>query len=251
MQKKFFTMIEESESTILSGITEFVLFFFQSRNIIISRSTTEAYSRFILKNIRSTLQKSIFAHPDADIAADKPLDDMNLFGLQETLFFHVEYDRYHDSYEEDSKWFGPSSIECIGISVPEKLPYPHDICCREIDRPAPEIEYPATDESKEEIEHTGKQYPSENTTDEDVGHDSKEGNHTEVVYDRNDTPRTGCQGHTDDIDEESWCISIGEDLPKWRIPEEYPECPSKREPETSIIDESKGRIEEDDPTDEK
>ena len=81
MQKKFFTMIEESESTILSGITEFVLFFFQSRNIIISRSTTEAYSRFILKNIRSTLQKSIFAHPDADIAADKPLDDMNLFGL--------------------------------------------------------------------------------------------------------------------------------------------------------------------------
>ena len=81
MQKKFFTMIEESESTILSGITEFVLFFFQSRNIIISRSTTEAYSRFILKNIRTTLQKSIFAHPDSDIAADESLIDMNLFGL--------------------------------------------------------------------------------------------------------------------------------------------------------------------------
>jgi hypothetical protein len=81
MQKKFFTMIEQSESTILSGITEFVLFFFQSRNIVISRSTTESYSRFILKNIRSTLQKSIFAHPDSDMAVDESLIDMNLFGL--------------------------------------------------------------------------------------------------------------------------------------------------------------------------
>lgn len=81
MQKKFFTMIEYSESAILSGITEFVLFFFQSRNIIISRSTTEAYSCFILKNIRTTLQKAIFAHPDSDMVADESLIDMNLFGL--------------------------------------------------------------------------------------------------------------------------------------------------------------------------
>ncbi len=81
MQKKFFTMIEQLESTILSGIAEFVLFFFQSRNIIISRSTTEAYSRFILKNIRSTLQKSILSHPDSDMVVDESLIDMNLFGL--------------------------------------------------------------------------------------------------------------------------------------------------------------------------
>ncbi len=81
MQKKFFTMIEQSESTILSGITEFVLFFFRSCNIIISRSTTESYSRFILKNIRSTLQKSICSHPDSDMAVDISLVDMNLFGL--------------------------------------------------------------------------------------------------------------------------------------------------------------------------
>ena len=81
MQKKFFTMIEQAESTILSGITTFVLFFFQSRNITISPSTTESYARFILKNIRSTLQKSILRHPDIDMASDKPLDDMILFGL--------------------------------------------------------------------------------------------------------------------------------------------------------------------------
>ena len=81
MQKKFFIMIEQVESTILSGITTVVLFFFQSRNITISPSTTESYARFILKNIRSTLQKSILRHPDIDMASDKPLDDMILFGL--------------------------------------------------------------------------------------------------------------------------------------------------------------------------
>lgn len=81
MQKKFFTMIEKSESSILSGIMQFVSFFFQSRNIIISHSTTESYSRFILASIRTTLQKSIFNHPDSDIAVDESLIDMNLFWI--------------------------------------------------------------------------------------------------------------------------------------------------------------------------
>ncbi len=81
MQKKFFTMIEKSEPIILCGITQFVLFFFESRNIIISRSTTESYSRFILTNIRTTLQKSIFNHPDSDIAIDETVIDMNLFWI--------------------------------------------------------------------------------------------------------------------------------------------------------------------------
>jgi hypothetical protein len=81
MQKKFATMIEQSESLILSGITEFVLFFFQSRNIVITRSVTEPYSRFILKNIRSTLQASISRNPDGDIIIDDSKIDMSLFGL--------------------------------------------------------------------------------------------------------------------------------------------------------------------------
>ncbi len=81
MQKKFFTMIEQSESTILSGITTFVLFFFQSRNISISSPTTESYARFILKNIRTTLQKSILASPDADMVVDEAVIDTALFGL--------------------------------------------------------------------------------------------------------------------------------------------------------------------------
>jgi hypothetical protein len=81
MQKKFATMIEQSEPLILSGITEFVLFFFQSRNIVITRSVTEPYSRFILKNIRSTLQASISRNPDGDIIIDDSKIDMSLFGL--------------------------------------------------------------------------------------------------------------------------------------------------------------------------
>jgi hypothetical protein len=81
MQKKFFTMIDQSENSILAGITEFVLFFFQSRNIVISRSTTEGYSKFILTNIKKTLQKSIFMSPDADMVLDETVIDMNLFGL--------------------------------------------------------------------------------------------------------------------------------------------------------------------------
>lgn len=81
MQKKFLTMIENSETTILSSVTEFVLFFFQTRNIVISRSTTESYARFILKNIRLTLQKSLSNHPDKDITQENQVGDMELFGL--------------------------------------------------------------------------------------------------------------------------------------------------------------------------
>jgi hypothetical protein len=81
MQKKFFSMIEISETIILAGITEFVFFFFQSRNIIISRSTTEGYSRFILKNIRTTLQKSLQNHPDKDITQEESVSDIALFWL--------------------------------------------------------------------------------------------------------------------------------------------------------------------------
>ncbi len=81
MQKKFFAMIDSSEDIILWAITEFVLFFFQSRNIVISRDTTTAYSKFILRNIRTNLQKSILAHPDGDMALDEIRIDMNLFGI--------------------------------------------------------------------------------------------------------------------------------------------------------------------------
>lgn len=81
MQKKFLLMIESSEAAILRAIDGFVSFFFQSRNILISSSTTEAYSWFILKNIRTTLQKSLFASPDADMVVDETVIDMTLFGL--------------------------------------------------------------------------------------------------------------------------------------------------------------------------
>jgi hypothetical protein len=81
MQKKFFTMMNQDEAPILDGIVEFLLFFFQSRNIVISRSTTESYGRFILANIKKTLQKSIFTNPDADMVVDESVVDMNLFGL--------------------------------------------------------------------------------------------------------------------------------------------------------------------------
>jgi competence protein ComGF len=81
MQKKFSLLIEEKELIILQSITEFVLFFFQSRNIIISRSTTGSYAQFILKNIRQTLQKSIDTHPDADMIRQVPVTEMDLFGL--------------------------------------------------------------------------------------------------------------------------------------------------------------------------
>jgi hypothetical protein len=83
MQKKFVSQIDSQEDMILSSITDIVSFFFHSRNIIISSSTTESYARFILKNIRATLQKSIISHPDSDIVTiDESLIDMNLFGIK-------------------------------------------------------------------------------------------------------------------------------------------------------------------------
>ena len=81
MQKKFLIMIDSSEKRILATINAFVGFFFQSRNIIISPSIIEAYSRFILKNIRITLQKSIQVHPDRDITQTEEIVDTTLFGL--------------------------------------------------------------------------------------------------------------------------------------------------------------------------
>lgn len=80
-QQKFAYVIEEKEAIILYGITEFVLFFFQSRNIVISRSTTGSYAQFILKNIRQTLQKSIDSHPDVDMLGAVSVNEMDLFGL--------------------------------------------------------------------------------------------------------------------------------------------------------------------------
>ena len=82
MQKRFFSMIENSESIILSSITDFVWFFFSSRNIIISTSVTESYARFILKNIRTTLQKSLNSHPDKDIIIEENTSDIELFWLK-------------------------------------------------------------------------------------------------------------------------------------------------------------------------
>ena len=81
MQKKFLTMIDESEWVILAGITDFVYFFFQTRNIIISVSTTESYARFILKNIRENLEKSVQKNPDNDILDKGGVKDSVLFWL--------------------------------------------------------------------------------------------------------------------------------------------------------------------------
>ncbi len=81
MQKKFLSMIEEKEELIIASITEFVWFFFQSRNIIISKSTTESYTRFILKNFRKTLEKSLENNPDREILQDEKTDDSALFWL--------------------------------------------------------------------------------------------------------------------------------------------------------------------------
>jgi hypothetical protein len=79
MQKKFLNIIDEKEAVILNGITEFVSFFFQSRNIVISRSTTGSYAQFIITNIRKTLKKSIEKHPDADMTEDTSVSEMDLF----------------------------------------------------------------------------------------------------------------------------------------------------------------------------
>ncbi len=79
MQKKFISMIENQEWVILKWITNFVFFFFGSRNIIISVSTTESYARFILKNIYSTLQESIKSHPDKEIIEDQKVSESALF----------------------------------------------------------------------------------------------------------------------------------------------------------------------------
>lgn len=79
MQKKFISMIENQELVILKWITNFVFFFFESRNIIISLSTTESYARFILKNIYSTLQESIKNHPDKEIIEDSKVSESALF----------------------------------------------------------------------------------------------------------------------------------------------------------------------------
>ncbi len=81
MQKKFLSMIEEKEEIIIASITEFVWFFFQSRNIIISKSTTESYTRFILKNFRKTLEKFLDDHPDKEILQEEKPDDSALFWL--------------------------------------------------------------------------------------------------------------------------------------------------------------------------
>ena len=81
MQKKFLTMIDESEWVILAGITDFVYFFFQTRTIIISVSTTESYARFILKNIRENLEKSVLRNPDNDILDKEGVTDSVLFWL--------------------------------------------------------------------------------------------------------------------------------------------------------------------------
>lgn len=83
MQKKFMSLIDSHETLILTSVTDIVSFFFHSRNIVIVPSTTESYARFILKNIRTTLQKSILSHPDSDIiTVDESMIDMNLFGIK-------------------------------------------------------------------------------------------------------------------------------------------------------------------------
>lgn len=82
MQKKFLTMIYSAEAPILGGITDFVYFFFQSRNIIISAATVESYGRFIIKNIRENLEKSLNNHPEMDIFQKEDTIDSNLFGLE-------------------------------------------------------------------------------------------------------------------------------------------------------------------------
>lgn len=82
MQKRFYSMIENSEAIILASLSDFVWFFFSSRNIIISSSVIDSYARFILKNIRITLQKSINNNPDKDILEEQSSSDIELFGLK-------------------------------------------------------------------------------------------------------------------------------------------------------------------------
>jgi hypothetical protein len=81
MQKKFISMIDNQEAIILKWITDFVFFFFESRNIVISPSTTESYARFILKNIYTTLQRSLADHPDKEIINENKVSDSALFWL--------------------------------------------------------------------------------------------------------------------------------------------------------------------------
>lgn len=81
MQKKFLNMIIEKEDIIITSITEFVWFFFGSRNVIISKSTTESYTRFILNNFRKTLENSLDKHPDREILQEEKTDDSALFWL--------------------------------------------------------------------------------------------------------------------------------------------------------------------------
>lgn len=81
MQKKFIAMIDESEKIILWGLTDFLFFFFESRNIIISYTTTESYARFILKNLYKTLETSLSVHPDKDIILEQDITDSALFWL--------------------------------------------------------------------------------------------------------------------------------------------------------------------------
>ncbi len=81
MQKKFLNMIMENEGIIIASITEFVWFFFESRNVVISKSTTESYTRFILNNFRKTLEKSLDEHPDREILQEEKSDSSTLFWL--------------------------------------------------------------------------------------------------------------------------------------------------------------------------
>ena len=74
-------MIMENEGIIIASITEFVWFFFESRNVVISKSTTESYTRFILNNFRKTLEKSLDEHPDREILQEEKSDNSTLFWL--------------------------------------------------------------------------------------------------------------------------------------------------------------------------
>ncbi len=81
MQKKFLSMITEKEEVIIASITEFIWFFFESRNILITKSITESYTRFILKNFYNTLEKSLSNHPDREIIQEEKSDNSILFWL--------------------------------------------------------------------------------------------------------------------------------------------------------------------------
>lgn len=81
LQKIENMFISADTNTVIEGaITEFFLFFFQSRNISMQTSTARAYARFIQKNISRSIQKYLHK-TDSFLRDENHPDDNTLFEL--------------------------------------------------------------------------------------------------------------------------------------------------------------------------